>query len=216
MQSTAKEPAKAQNSDEGWHLNRSAFPKGASLPLALFLQKILEIIYRNPLTNDEVYDIFLSVVYICLCEVDSLKDNKNLIIVDARVLPSVFSGVLEAKKMLRLGTAKTVGEAAQASGISRSAFYKYKDYVFPVKDMKGILTISFELVDIAGILSEVLRVMAEANCNILTINQNIPVNGIANITISIQNDEDSFRVEDFMEKLERIKGIRNIHVMAKE
>ena len=145
-----------------------------------------------------------------------MKDDKNLIIVDARVLPSVFSGVLEAKKRLRLGTSKTVGEAAQASGISRSAYYKYKDFVFPVKDMKGILTISFELADIAGILSEILQIMAKAKCNILTINQNIPVNGVANITISIQNDEDNFHIETFLKKFEKIKGIKNIHVLAKE
>ncbi|MBQ7718145.1 MAG: ACT domain-containing protein [Clostridia bacterium] len=143
-----------------------------------------------------------------------MNDNKNLIIVDTRVLPSVFSGVLQAKKMLTLGKAKTVGEAAQASGISRSAYYKYKDFVFPVNDMKGIWTISFELADIAGILSQVLQVMAKAKCNILTINQNIPVNGVANITISMRNNESSFQC--LMKKLEKIQGIRNIHIMAKE
>lgn len=145
-----------------------------------------------------------------------MKNDKNLIIIDSRVLPSVFPKVLEIKKMLKTGKAKTVTEAANEVGISRSAFYKYKDCVFPFRDMKGILTLSFELMDIAGILSEILHVMARAKCNILTINQNIPVNGVANITISVQNDDENFSVEKFLKKFDKIDGIQSMHVLAKE
>ena len=145
-----------------------------------------------------------------------MKNEKNLIIVDSEVLPSVFPKVLEIKKMLKTGEAKTVTDAAHAVGISRSAFYKYKDCVFPFRDMKGILTLSFELMDIAGILSEILHVMAKAKCNILTINQNIPVNGVANITISVQNDDENFSVEKFLKKFDKIDGIQSMHVLAKE
>lgn len=145
-----------------------------------------------------------------------MKNNKNLIIVDSRVLPSVFPKVLEIKKMMKTGKAKTVTEAAAEVGISRSAFYKYKDCVFPFHDMKGILTLSFELMDIAGILSQILSILAKAKCNILTINQNIPVNGVANITISLQNDDEDFEVERFLKKFDKIDGVRNVHVLAKE
>ena len=145
-----------------------------------------------------------------------MKDNKNLIIVDSRVLPSVFAKVLEIKKMIKTGRAKTVTEAAAEVGISRSAFYKYKDCVFPFHDMKGILTLSFELMDIAGILSQILSILAKAKCNILTINQNIPVNGMANITISLQNNDEDFEVERFLKKFDKIEGVQNVHVLAKE
>lgn len=145
-----------------------------------------------------------------------MKNDKNLIIVDAAVLPSVFPKVLEIKKMLKTGRAKTVTEAAAEVGISRSAFYKYKDCVFPFHDMKGILTLSFELMDIAGILSQILLILAKAKCNILTINQNIPVNGVANITISLQNNEEDFEVERFLKKFDKIEGIQNLYVLAKE
>jgi len=145
-----------------------------------------------------------------------MKDKKNLILVDSTVLPSVFPKVLEIKKMLKTGKAKTVTDAAAEVGISRSAFYKYKDCVFPFNDMKGILTLSFELMDIAGILSQILSILAKAKCNILTINQNIPVNGVANITISLQNDKDEFEVEKFLKKFDKIEGIQSLHVLAKE
>ena len=145
-----------------------------------------------------------------------MQDNKNLILVDSRVLPSVFPKVLEIKKMMKTGKAKTVTEAAAEVGISRSAFYKYKDCVFPFRDMKGIITLSFELVDIAGILSQILSILAKAKCNILTINQNIPVNGVANITISLQNNEEDFVVERFLKKFDKIEGIQNLYVLAKE
>lgn len=145
-----------------------------------------------------------------------MKTNKNLMLVDACILPPVFSKVLEAKKRLNLGTSKTVSEASAAVGISRSAFYKYKDCVFPFRDMRGILTLSFELADVAGILSDILNILAKARCNILTINQNIPVNGVANITISLQNDEPDWKPELFLKRFDRIKGIKSLNVLAKE
>ena len=145
-----------------------------------------------------------------------MQNKKTLILVDARALPSVFSKVLEVKKAMSMDSKKTVTEATAAAGISRSAFYKYKDCVFPFKDMKGIITIAFELEDIAGILSEILRILAKASCNILTINQNIPINGLANITISIQNESENFEVERFLKRFEKIEGIKSMHILAKD
>lgn len=145
-----------------------------------------------------------------------MNSNKKLIIADADVLPSVFSKVLEAKRLLKLGQVETIIEACETVGMSRSAYYKYKDCVFPFKEIKGIITLSFELLDIAGILSGILNIFAKSQCNILTINQNIPVNDIANITITFCNDTEGFHVERFIKKFEKIDGIKNIHVLAKE
>ncbi len=145
-----------------------------------------------------------------------MKNNKSLIIVDAEVLPNVFPRVLKAKKLLKIGKSKTIIEACETVGISRSAYYKYKDCVFPFKEMKGIITLCFELLDIGGILSEILNIFAKNKCNILTINQNIPVNDIANITITFRNDTDGFEVERFVKRFEKIEGIKSINVLAKE
>ncbi len=143
--------------------------------------------------------------------------KKDLIIVNATILPDVFTKVLEVKKIMNLGEAKNVSEAAKLVGLSRSAFYKYKDHVFPFSDMQGIVTLFFELEDIPGVLSDILSVLANAGCNILTINQNIPINGLANLTISLQTDE---AVCDTNELLERLRAgndkIKNIELLAKQ
>ncbi len=142
--------------------------------------------------------------------------ERNYILVDSSVLPEVFSKVLEMKILLERGECRTASEAAQTVGISRSAFYKYKDHVFPLHGMRGIVTLSLTLLDIRGVLSEILNTLAAAKANILTINQNIPVNGVANITISMQTAGMTSTPMEMVKELARIKGVKNIEVLARE
>ena len=102
-------------------------------------------------------------------------------IVEADALPEIFLKVTQAKGMLETGEATTVNQAAAMVGISRSAFYKYKDTVRPFNDMKNgrIVTLQFSLRDEPGVLSQLLNIFAETGGNILTINPGIPVNGCA-------------------------------------
>ena len=102
-------------------------------------------------------------------------------IVAANALPEVFIKVAEAKRMMQTGEADTVGDATKKAGISRSAFYKYKDSVQPFNDMKAehIITFYGMLKDNTGVLSHVLGIFASSGANILTINQSIPTNGCA-------------------------------------
>lgn len=106
-------------------------------------------------------------------------------IVAANALPEIFVKVAEAKRMMQTGEADTVGAATKQVGISRSAFYKYKDAVQPFNDMKAehIITFYCMLKDNTGVLSSVLSVFATSGANILTINQSIPTNGCAAVTI---------------------------------
>jgi chorismate mutase len=143
--------------------------------------------------------------------------KKNLILVDSSVLPDVFLGVLQAKKMLNTGNCTTVNEASAKAGISRSAFYKYKDYVFTVNEMQGgILTLFLKLKDVAGLLSEILNVLARVKCNILTINQNIPVNGLADITISLRTDNMNCEIEKLLELISECSGVISVEILAKQ
>ena len=107
-------------------------------------------------------------------------------IVAAEALPEIFIKVAEAKRMMQTGEAGTVGAATRAVGISRSAFYKYKDAVQPFNNMKAgrIITFYTMLKDSPGVLSNVLSIFAGSGANILTINQSIPTNGCAAVTVS--------------------------------
>lgn len=140
------------------------------------------------------------------------------LLVDTSVLPDIFPKVVEAKRLLRTGKCKTASEAASTLKISRSAFYKYKDCVFPIEEMgkDRIITLFFELVDIPGVLSQILKVLAGANTSILTINQNIPVNQSANITISFRTEGMTKSVESLLKKLKTIEGMKKIEIIAGE
>ena len=139
------------------------------------------------------------------------------VIIDSRVVPEVFLKVLRAKKGLSTGKYKTVSEAISTAGISRSAFYKYKDFVFAYDEKieERIYTLFFTLEDIAGVLSDILIVLAEYGCNVLTINQNIPIHGIANITISFRYSGNN-TVNSIINKLRQLSGIVKIDILAME
>lgn len=110
----------------------------------------------------------------------------NLYIVEASVLPEVFLKVCDAKEFLQTGAAETVAEAAAMAGISRSAFYKYKDAIRPFRDIRRdqAITMSILTRDRPGALSSVLSIFAAMGANILTINQSIPVSGVGVVTIA--------------------------------
>lgn len=137
-------------------------------------------------------------------------------IVEAKALPEVFLKVAEAKWLLETGEATTVNEAARATGISRSAFYKYRDAIAPFQNLMAgrILTFHFILRDVTGLLSSILTIFAQFGANILTINQTIPTNGCASVTISAETTNMSSGVEDMLRSLEAIDGVLKAEILA--
>ena len=130
-------------------------------------------------------------------------------LVSADALPEIFIKVAEAKRMLQSGEVRTAGDAARAVGISRSAFYKYKDSITAFQDLRHghILTFQVMLRDQTGLLSAVLSVFAQCGANILTINQSIPVSGCATITISAETAGMSESMETLMNRLVAADGV---------
>jgi chorismate mutase len=139
-------------------------------------------------------------------------------LVDAVVLPEVFSKVIDAKKILSKGRIKTVNEAVREVGLSRSAYYKYKDYVYPFYETSRgrVITLFFVVEDFSGILSGIIKEIAHAKANIVTINQNIPINGLADVTISIETSEMVMEIGELMEELGKIEGVRRQEILARD
>ena len=137
-------------------------------------------------------------------------------IVAANALPEVFIKVAEAKRMMQTGEADTVGDATKKDGISRSAFYKYKDSVQPFNDMKAehIITFYGMLKDNTGVLSHVLGIFASSGANILTINQSIPTNGCAAVTISAETSGMEQTLESLIAAASAVEGVIRFEIMA--
>ena len=143
-------------------------------------------------------------------------EKKKYYLVSAEALPEVFIKVAEAKRMLQVGEADTVGEAARLVGISRSAFYKYKDAVQPFQNMRAghIITFYALLKDIPGVLSNYLSIFAGSGANILTINQTIPTNGCAGVTISAETSDMVEGLEELMARASSAEGVLKFEIMA--
>ena len=143
-------------------------------------------------------------------------EKKKYYLVSAEALPEVFIKVAEAKRMLQVGEADTVGEAARLVGISRSAFYKYKDAVQPFQNMRAghIITFYALLKDIPGVLSNYLSIFAGSGANILTINQTIPTNGCAGVTISAETSDMVDGLEELMSRAAAAQGVLKFEIMA--
>jgi len=137
-------------------------------------------------------------------------------IVAADALPEIFIKVAEAKRMMQTGEAATVGAAARQVGISRSAFYKYKDAVQPFNNMKAghIITFYTMLKDNPGVLSNVLSIFAGSGANILTINQSIPTNGCAAVTISAETSDMEQSLEELISHVSAVDGVVKFEILA--
>ncbi len=139
-------------------------------------------------------------------------------VVKEQAVPEVLLKVVEAKKLLDTGKVHTINDATEQVGISRSSFYKYKDDIFQFHDSAQgtTITLTFQMEDEPGLLSDVLKIVADFGGNILTIHQSIPINGVASLSLSIQVLATTGNVSEMLETLESQKGVRNVKILAKE
>ncbi len=145
-----------------------------------------------------------------------MAQSHKYYIVEASALPEVFIKVAEAKRLISTGQAATVNEATRMTGISRSAFYKYRDVVLPFQNMMAGRIITFQLLlqDQAGLLSAVLNIFAEHKANLSTINSVTPSNGCAIVTITADTMELTVSLEEMLRLLGAIPGVLKAEVLA--
>lgn len=147
-----------------------------------------------------------------------METEHQYLLVDTKVLPEIFEKTIEVKNLLSSGKCKSVNDAVNQVGISRSTYYKYKDYVFPFYETSRgkVITLFFVVEDFSGILSNIIKTIAESNANILTINQNIPINGLADITIAIETKGMSDDINKLMQNISSIEGVRRQEILSRE
>lgn len=147
-----------------------------------------------------------------------MGETTKYFVVKQKAIPEVLLKVVEAKRLLESEKVLTIQEAVDAVGISRSSFYKYKDDIFPFHDNSQgtTITLTFQMDDEPGILSDVLKIIAEYHANILTIHQSIPINGIASLTLSIQVLQTTGDISRMIEQLEGQTSVHHVKILAKE
>jgi len=142
--------------------------------------------------------------------------KRTYYLVDERALPEVLIKTVEAKNLLETKEVRTASEALEKVGISRGAFYKYRDLIKPFYDLKsdGRFTFLMVVKDIKGVLSQILNMLATENVNILTINQNIPINGTANITVTVDAGGTKKAPGELITSLNTIDGVKKVDIVS--
>jgi chorismate mutase len=137
-------------------------------------------------------------------------------LVREEILPEAIKKTIKVKELLKRGDARTINEAVDKMELSRSAYYKYKDYVFPFYEAskEKIVTLALLLEHKPGVLSRVLNTIANERGSVLTINQGIPLQGVANATISIETMDLAIDLEALLDKLRMVDGVKRLEVLG--
>ncbi len=145
----------------------------------------------------------------CACGVNSMEKKKYLL-VEASVLPQVFLRVLKAKELLAGEGAKNVSQAVRLAGISRSAYYKYRDSVFRANTGEGIVTLTTSLLDETGALQALLAGISAAGAGVVTINQSVPEDGAATATVTVRTDGMRMTLDELCASLKKQRTVVDI------
>lgn len=136
------------------------------------------------------------------------------LLVNADILPEVYKKVAIAKELLASGEAQNASQAAKMAGISRSAYYKYKDGVFEYnpENADEMVSLSLKLKDNKGVLSAVTNELYLVGANVLSINQEVPQNGIARVLLSVRITEMTVDADTLVEKLKTLGGVKSAEI----
>ncbi|MGP4061579.1 ACT domain-containing protein [Halobacillus sp. H74] len=142
--------------------------------------------------------------------------NEKFYLVRSDILPEAMMKTIDAKALLERGKVESIFDAVQQVGLSRSAFYKYRDAVFPFQAMvkEQMITLFFHLEDRKGTLSNLLLTVAESGCNVLTIHQTIPLQGKANVTLSLNTSGMVDSIEKLLQQLHKLDFVDRVEILS--
>ena len=145
-----------------------------------------------------------------------MSGRDKLYVVSKEALSEVLKKTIYAKELLETKKVANTTEAIKKAGISRGAFYKYKDLIMPFYDMQSEKKITFLMVleDVKGVLSKILNIMAKYNVNVITINQNVPIDKVANVTITVDTFETKIKAEELVKKISGVEGVKKIDIIS--
>jgi chorismate mutase len=144
------------------------------------------------------------------------KSDKQFYLVREDVLPEAMKKTLDAKLLIERGKAESVADAVQAVDLSRIAFYKYRDTVFPFQTVvkQRIISLFFHIEDRSGTLSHLLSTVASSGCNVLTIHQTIPLQGRANVTLSLDTASMNVELNEMLRRLKNLEFVDKVDVLG--
>lgn len=144
------------------------------------------------------------------------KSDRKFYLVREDVLPEAMKKTLEVKEMIERGKAESVWDAVKQVDLSRSAFYKYRDTVFPFSTIKKerLISLFFHLEDRSGTLSKLLGVVASSGCNVLTIHQTIPLQGRANVTLSLNTSDIHMEIDELLNELRKLEFVEKVELLG--
>lgn len=147
---------------------------------------------------------------------ENTKDRTSHYIVEQSAVPKVLKDVARLNILLERGEVKTVAQGLEIVGISRSAYYKYKDKVAEFHELAcgKSFTVYVELDDEPGVLSSLLEVFAGCGMNILTLSQNIPIKSVAGITVTARATDKAADVKEFLRRAQAVSGVKKLEVLA--
>ena len=178
----------------------------------------LSLTHKRTLYTDNKNQLYISDGQYRDMDEMSVANSNKYYVLKGRAVPEVMLKVIEAKRLVESGKEPSIASAVDRVGLSRSSFYKYKDDIFEFHDTMEGTTINLiaQMDDEPGKLSDVLRVIADRNANILTIHQSLPISGIATISLSIRVLPTTGDIGDMVEELGRITGVHHVKMVAGE
>ncbi len=143
---------------------------------------------------------------------------ENYLMIHKSILPAYYEKVLQARRLMESGKVREVSQAVRQVGISRSTYYKYKDFIFEPADVAGErrAVLSMMLTHAPGVLSALLARISQAEASVLTIAQSPPVHGQASVTLSLEIGAMNAPLAELLEALKKLPGVENLRLLAVE